>query len=171
MGDCGRVDHLLRSGNLVFGEEVTCVVAKPGLLVSDSRETGDTKREAHKHFRVHDYLVGTAGDCGALTAAEHVFPWPKRPTVKSLTRWLHKNHDKDGANFLETSMLVVTRTKVFVLEGLYCYEPKENVGAIGCGAPYALGYLRAAPDDFEGAIAAACFYDPWCAGPVRRVEL
>ncbi len=148
---------------------MTAVVARPGLLCTDSRETGDTKRDAPKHFRMHDYLVGTAGECGALTAAEHVFPWPKRPTVKALTRWLHKHHDPQRADFRETSMLVVTARKVFVLEGLYCFE--APVGAIGSGAPYALGYLRAAPDDLEGAIAAACFFDPFCAGPVRKVEL
>jgi hypothetical protein len=150
---------------------MTCVVGRPGLLCTDSRETGDIKRDAHKHFRVHGYLVGVAGDCGPLTAAEHVFPWPRTPTVKNLTRWLHKYHAPDRADFRETSMLVVTRARIFVLEGLYCYEPAGQVGAIGSGAPYALGYLCGAPDDFDGAVAAACRYDPYCAGPVRRVEL
>ncbi len=148
---------------------MTCCVARPGLLVTDSRETGAIKRDAAKHFRVHDFIVGTAGDCGALMAAEHVFRWPKRPTVKSLTRWLYWSHDPGWSDFRETSMLVVTRTKVFVLEGLYVYE--TPAGAVGSGAPYALGYLRGQPDDLEGAIAAACFFDPYCSGPVRRIEV
>lgn len=139
------------------------------MLCTDSRETGTIKRDAPKHFTVHDYLVGVAGDCAALSAAEYVFPWPKKPTVRSLTRWLHKHYNKDSANFAETSMLVVTRASVFVIDGQYVYE--SQLGAIGSGAPYALGYLRALPDDLEGAIGAACHHCPFCAGPVRRIEL
>jgi len=150
---------------------VTCCVARPGLLCTDSRDQDETKRDAPKHFRPAgcDYVVGTAGDCAALMAAEHVYPWPKRPTLRSLTRWLHKHHDPERSNFAETSMLVVTRSKVFVMYGQYVYA--RDVGAVGSGAAYALGFLRASPDDLEGAVAAACFYDPACAGPVRRVEI
>jgi hypothetical protein len=151
------------------GGSLTCVVARPGVLCTDSRESGAVKRDAPKHFRVRGYLVGVAGDCAALMAAQHVYPWPEVPTVRNMTRWLHKHHDKDRSDFNETSMLVVTAQRVIVVEGQYAYE--AEVGAIGSGAPYALGYLRAAPDDLEGAVAAACFYDPYCAGPVRRVEL
>jgi hypothetical protein len=148
---------------------MTCVVAKPGVLCTDSRETGAIKRDAPKHFRVHGYLVGTAGECSPLTVAEHVMRWPAQPTVKSVARLLHKHHDKANCNFEEVSLLVVTRNRVLVCDGLYVYE--APIGAIGCGAPYALGYLRGAPDDLEGAVSAACFYDPYCAGPVRRIEL
>ena len=148
---------------------MTCVVGRPGVLCTDSRETGATKRDAPKHFRVHNYLVGTAGDCAALTVTEHVMQWPKNPTVKTVARLLHKHHDKSNCDFNETSLLVVTRDKVLVCDGLYVFE--THTGAIGCGAPYALGHLRAAPDDLEGAVAAACFYDPYCAGPVRKIEL
>jgi ATP-dependent protease HslVU (ClpYQ) peptidase subunit len=148
---------------------MTCVVAKPGLLCTDSRETGTTKRDAPKHFRKHDYLVGTAGDCAALTAAEHVMAWPKKPSVRNLTRLLHKHQDSENCDFGQVSMVVVTRETVLVIDGLYVYE--AAAGAIGSGAPYALGYLRAAPEDLEGAVAAACFYDPYCAGPIRKIEL
>lgn len=148
---------------------MTCVVAKPGMLCTDSRETGTTKRDAPKHFRKHGYLVGTAGDCAALTAAEHVLAWPKTPTVRNLTRLLHKHQDADNCDFGQTSLLVVTASTVLVADGLYVYE--APAGAIGSGAPYALGYLRAHPDDLEGAVAAACFYDPYCAGPIRTVTL
>lgn len=145
---------------------MTCVVASPGLLYSDSRETGDVKRSAPKHIQVHNYLVGMAGDCAALTAAEHLFTWPKRPTVKSITKWLHTHHHSDKANFNQTDLLIVTKRKVLVVHGMYCYEATA-ADAIGSGAPFALGYLRGQPDDLKGAVEAACFYDPWCAGPVR----
>ena len=148
---------------------MTCCIAVPGLLVTDSRDQDETKRDAPKHFRVHDYVVGTAGDCAALMAAEHVYPWPKRPTLRSLTRWLHRYHNPERSNFAETSMLVVTKSKVFVMYGQYVYA--RSPGAVGSGAAYALGFLRACPDDLEGAVAAACFYDPACAGPVQRIDV
>ncbi len=142
------------------------------MLVTDSRDQDEIKRDAPKHFRTpHGYVVGLAGDCAALMAAEHVYPWPARPTLRSLTRWLHKFHNPERSNFAETSMLVVTATQVFVLYGQYVYSPLSGVGAIGSGAAYALGYLRAAPDDLEGAVGAACYYDPACAGPVRTVPV
>ncbi len=151
---------------------MTTCVAKPGLLCTDSRDADEIKRDAPKHFRPAgcDYVVALAGDCAALMAAEHVYPWPKRPSLRSLTRWLHEHHDPERSNFAETSMLVVTRTRVFVMYGQYVYE-REGAAAIGSGAPYALGFLRASPEDLEGAVAAACFYDPASVGPVRRVEL
>lgn len=148
---------------------MTCCIARPGVLCTDSRETGTIKREVPKHFRKHDYIVGCAGDCAALTAAEHLLKWPRVPTVANLTRLLHAHQDKDNCNFQEASLLVVTATKVLVCDGLYVFE--APCGGIGSGAPYALGYLRAAPDDLEGAVSAACYFDPYCAGPVRKVEL
>jgi hypothetical protein len=141
------------------------------MLASDSRETGDTKRDARKHFRQHDYVVGTAGDCSTLSAAEHILRWPKVPTVKSLTKFLHTNFDAGRVDFEKCSMLVVTHTKVFVCDGMYVYEPVPAMGAIGSGAPYALGYLRGQPEDLAGAVAAACFHDPWCSGPVREIPV
>lgn len=150
---------------------MTCCVAVPGLLCTDSRDADEIKRDGPKHFRPKgcDYLVGLAGDCAALMAAEHCYPWPKRPTLRSLTRWLHRYHDPERSNFAQTSMLVVTRSRVFVCYGQYVYE--RSPAAIGSGAPFALGFLRAAPDDLEGAVAAACYYDPACSGPVRKIEL
>jgi hypothetical protein len=153
----------------VAGRAVTCCVATAGLLVTDSRDQDETKRDGPKHFRVHDYVVGLAGDCAALMAAQYVHPWPKRPTLRSLTRWLFRYHDDARSNFRETSMLVVTRAKVYVMYGQYVYE--RTPAAIGSGGPYALGFLRASPDDLEGAVAAACYWDPSCAGPVRRIEV
>lgn len=145
---------------------MTCVVAKPGVLYSDSRETLYIKRNSHKHFQVHNYLVGTAGDSDVLTAAEHVFKWPKRPNVKILTRWLHDHQNDSKSDFNKCCLLVVTTNRLFVCEGLYVYEV-DSCAAIGSGAPYALGYLRGQPDDLKGAVEAACYYDPYCAGPVR----
>ncbi len=131
---------------------MTTVAAKIGELYSDSRETGAVKRNRPKHFRTHDYLVGVAGDCSCLHAVEHLLTWPKRPTVASLTKWMHKHFNAEKLN-------------LFVIDGLYVYEG-NGVECIGSGAPWAEGYLRAYPDDLKGAIETACFFDPYTAGPV-----
>jgi hypothetical protein len=151
------------------GAPLTCCVARPGIVCTDSRETGNTKADRPKCFRVHDYLVAVAGDVGTWQAALHAVTWPKVPTERSLVRWMHKLHDATKLDFNELQLLVVTRSYVFAVDGRSV--TRADRGAIGSGAAYALGYLRGVPDDLEGAVAAACFYCPWCAGPVRRCEL
>jgi hypothetical protein len=146
---------------------LTTVVAAPNQLWSDSRETGAIKRNRPKHFKtVHGYLVGVAGDSSCLHAAEHLLVWPKRPTIKSLTKWLHSNYESDKIDFNETQMLVVTKTAVYCTEGLYVWIA-QGPAVIGSGSPWAEGYLKANPDDLKGAVEAACYFDPWSAGPVQ----
>lgn len=86
--------------------------------------------------------------------------------MTSLTKWMHKNFDGAKVNFNDVSMLVVTHTRVFVIEGMYVFE-SSGTEAIGSGAPWAEGYLRAYPDDLKGSIEAACYFDPYTAGPVQ----
>jgi hypothetical protein len=134
---------------------------------TDSRETGVIKRCSKKHFRTpHGYLVGVAGDSSCLHAAEHLLIWPKRPTVKSLTKWLHQHYEPNIRDWEETQMLIVTKTTVFYTEGLYVLKA-DGPACIGSGSPWAEGYLRAYPDDLKGAVEAACYYDPYTAGPVQ----
>ena len=148
---------------------MTCVVARPGVLVTDSRETGEIKSARPKHFRVNGYLVGVAGDVGTWQAAQYAVAWPRQPSERAFVRWLHRLHDDEKLNFDEVSFLVVTATEVYTLDGRAV--TRGVAGAIGSGAAYALGYLRGCPDDLEGAVGAACYYDPYCAGPVVNVRL
>jgi len=149
---------------------VTCIAARPGLIVSDSRESGIIKRTVEKLFQPHGtFAVGTAGDCGALNAIQHVVPWPKRPSVKTLAKWVHRHHRPDVVDFDEVALLVCTRNKLFVVEGQYVFE--ADVYAVGSGCAFAFGYLHAHPKDVEGAVGSACKYDPFCAGPLRKIEV
>lgn len=150
---------------------MTCCVAVAGVLCTDSRETGLTKSERPKHFRPPgcNYVVGVAGDVGTWQTAAYVLAWPKRPTERALVRLMHAAQDGSKLDFNEVSLLVVTRTHVFTCEGRAV--TRADRGAIGSGAAFALGYLRAYPDDLEGAVAAACYHDPYCAGPVQKIEL
>lgn len=142
----------------------------PGRLAADSRETGAIKRNCVKFFRKHDYLVGGAGASAPLCVLEHVIPWPKTLSVASLSRWIYKYHDPNKVDFDDTELIIVTDKAVFVTEGRIVHPPGV-VGGVGSGSPWALGYLEGAPGDLEGAVKAACKYDPYTAGPVRAVEL
>lgn len=150
--------------------QVTCIAGVPGRLMADSRETGVIKRSCVKFFRRHDYLIGGAGASAPLAILEHVLTWPRKLTVEALTRWVWRNHDADFLDFDETELLIVTATQVFVTEGRIVHPPALT-GAVGSGAPWAQGYLEAKPGDLEGAIKAACKFDPYCAGPIRKAEL
>lgn len=149
---------------------MTCIVGVPGRLMADSRETGVIKRSCVKFFRRHSYLIGGAGASAPLAILEHVTKWPARLSVEALTRWVWKNHDSDFLDLEQTELLIVTRTQVFVTEGRIVHPPALT-GAVGSGAAFAQGYLEAKPGDLEGAIRAACKFDPYCAGPVRKAEL
>jgi hypothetical protein len=149
---------------------VTCIAGVPGRLVADSRETGAIKRNCVKFFRKHEYIVGGAGASAPLAVLEHVLPWPKSLSVPGLTRWVYKHHDPDYIDFEETELIIVTAKAVFVTEGRIVHPP-ASFGAVGSGSAWALGYLEASPGDLDGAVKAACKYDPYCAGPLRGVEL
>ncbi len=148
---------------------MSCVVARPGLIVTDSLDTGAIKRSVPKAFRRNGYLVGGAGESAPLNIIEHAITWPSFPTVESLTDFLYQHHDSDALDFGKVELVVCTASLVFVLDDSAWYESAE--AAIGSGAAYALGYLRAKPKDFVGAVEAACAYDPYCAGPVRELKL
>lgn len=147
---------------------MSCVVARPGLIVTDSLDTGTIKRSAPKSFRRNGYLIGGAGESAPLNILEHVIKWPPFPSVESLTAFVYEHHDTDALDFGRVSLVVATASSVFVLDDCW-HEAQE--AAIGSGAAYALGYLRAKPKDFVGAVEAACAYDPYCAGPVRELKL
>jgi hypothetical protein len=149
---------------------MTCIVAKPGQMASDSRDTGATKRTCTKMFRRHSYLVGGAGESGPLNVLEFVLEWPARPSVEAFTRWIYEHHHPETLDFDEVELVVCSAKRVWVIEGRQAYEA-GTVGAVGSGAAYARGYLEARPKDLDGAVAAACKYDPWCAGPIRHLEL
>lgn len=145
---------------------MTCIVGVPGRIVADSRETGVIKKSCFKVWKKHGYLIGGAGDSGALVALEHVVTWPRKPALRTLARWILRTHEKGSLDFDEVSLVVVTHDAVFEIEGRSVSE--EKVSAVGSGAPFALGYLRAVPEDLTGAVEAACYLDPYCAGPVRE---
>lgn len=128
------------------------------------------KRSCVKFFTKHDYLVGGAGASAPLATLEFAIPWPRRLSVATLARWIYRFHNPDSLNFDDTELIIVTRDRVFTTEGRIPYPPSA-VGAVGSGSAWAQGYLEACPGDLEGAIKAACKYDPYCAGPVRTAEL
>jgi ATP-dependent protease HslVU (ClpYQ) peptidase subunit len=148
---------------------VTCVAAYAGRMASDSRDTGAIKRSCTKIFRRHGYLVGGAGASAPLNVLEFELTWPVKPTIESLTRWVYQHHDPETLDFEAIELLIATKTQVFTVEGRAAFV--APFGAIGSGAAYALGYMQAKPKDLAGAISAACQYDPYCAGPVRKMEL
>lgn len=148
---------------------MSCVVARPGLIVTDSLDTGTIKRSSAKAFRRNGYLIGGAGESSPLTILEHSITWPSYPTVESLTTFLYEYHDQSALDFGKVELVVARADVVFVLDDSAWYETTE--AAIGSGAAYALGYLKAKPKDFVGAVEAACAYDPYCAGPVRELKL
>lgn len=149
---------------------MTCIVGAPGRMMADSRETGTIKRSCVKFFRKHSYLVGGAGASAPLAVLEHVLYWPKALSVEALTRWVFKHHAKDALDFEDTELLIVTSREVFVTEGRIVHPPALT-GAVGSGSSWAQGYLEGKPGDLEGAIKAACKFDPYCAGPIRKAEL
>lgn len=148
---------------------MSCVVARPGLIVTDSLDTGTIKRSAPKAFKRNGYLIGCAGESAPLNILEHSITWPNYPTIEYLTTFVYEYHDVDALDFGRVELVVATASTVFVLDDSAWYESAE--AAIGSGAAYALGYLRAKPKDFTGAVEAACAYDPYCAGPVRELKL
>lgn len=113
------------------------------------------------------YIVGGSGDSAPLTAIEYCLKWPKTPSTETFARWMFRYSDAVGWGSVE--LLVVTRAKVWHLSGGAVCEVR--LGAIGSGAAFALGYLEAKPSDLDGAVAAACKFDPYCAGPIRRLDL
>lgn len=151
---------------------MTCVVGVPGRIVADSRETGAIKRSCVKFFRPtgRGYLVGGAGASAPLAMLEHAVRWPVKLSLESLQRWVFNLHDPSYLDLEQIELLIVTRKEVYELEGRLVHPPSQ-LAAIGSGASWAQGYLEAKPSDLEGAIKAACKFDPWCAGPIRGVEL
>lgn len=147
---------------------MTCIVARPGLMVADSRETGLIKSTCAKLYRRHGYAVGGSGESAPLTTLEHVIAWPRTPSVEAFARWMHR-HSGDVA-FADCELLVANRSRVWHLAGGAVSELR-GFAAIGSGAAFALGYLEAHATDLDGAVAAACKYDPFCAGPIRRLSL
>ncbi len=145
-------------------------MGSPGRLAADSRETGAIKRNCVKFFRKHDYLVGGAGASAPLCTLEHVITWPKKLSVASLSRWIYKHHDPNKLDFEETELIIVTATQVFVTEGRIVHPP-GLAGGVGSGSPWAMGYLEGHPGDLEGAVKAACKFDPFTAGPIRTADL
>jgi hypothetical protein len=139
-------------------------------MASDSRDTGVTKRSCTKLFRRHGYLVGGAGDSAPLNVLEFVLEWPLKPSVEAFTRWVYDNHDPAYLDFDQVELVVCSAKRVWVIEGRQAYDAGP-VGAVGSGAAYARGFLEARPKDLDGAVAAACKYDPYCAGPIRRLDL
>lgn len=101
---------------------------------------------------------------------EHQVKWPAKLTLPGLVRWVAKHHDSDKLNFDAVEMLVTDGRRLFQLNGR-CVSEMQSSAAIGSGAAWAEGYLRARPDDLKGAVEAACYYDPWCAGPVQEFGL
>lgn len=150
---------------------MTVVAARPGLICSDSRVTGDTIGQAPKIHQIHGYFVGFAGDMCAWQRLAQCAVWPKQPTLRTLVRFVNRyienivTGDEDGG----CDMLVCTAKAVFEIDG--GSVTPTPVGVVGSGARVARGYLHARPTDVEGAVRAAIELDPSCGGPVRVVRV
>lgn len=147
---------------------MTCIAGKPGIIVADTQVTGETKGRDSKVYRINGYLVGFAGDMGRWQALAELTDWPKRLTRAALVRFCNDNRDTligDGSPDDGCDVLIVTRTKVFELDG--CSVTEVPVGVVGSGAKVARGYLEAKPEDVEGAVRAACKLDPSCSEPIQ----
>jgi hypothetical protein len=145
---------------------VTTIVGRPGALICDSRETGLVKRTCTKVWRLSGCVVGGAGASAELGLIEHVKKVPAKPTTQTLWRWIWLAHDPSYLDLDETELLIASPDALWLVEGRQVTE--VQIGAIGSGAPFALGYLRGKPGDLRGAVEAACHYDPYSAGPVRE---
>jgi hypothetical protein len=146
---------------------MTCVAAKPGLMVSDSRVSGEkTIAVAAKIHRMHGYLVGFAGDMGHWQRLLFCASWPRTPAVKSLVEFCNE-YPEITANHVD--ILVCTKTTVFEIDGGSVSEVAE--GAIGTGEAIARGYLAGRPGDVRGAVRAAIAFDPNCGGPLAERKL
>jgi hypothetical protein len=136
-------------------------------MVSDSMVSGEaTKSRATKIHRIHDYLVGFAGDMGHWQRLLYCGSWPKRPSVKALVALSNEYCD---LLFNHVDVLVCTATKVYEIDGGSVAE--VAVGVIGDGEPVARGYLEARPGDLKGAVEAACKHSVSCSGPLGWVKL
>jgi hypothetical protein len=137
-------------------------------MAADSLDTGSVRRYGPKIFRRHDYLVGTAGSSGLLQRILAAPDWPVTLTELGLATWISKF---DGVNAHDgIELILATRDLVWVIEGDAVYS-STGACAVGCGAPYALGYLEARPGRLKEAVEAACKHDPWCGGQVTEVRL
>lgn len=138
-------------------------------MVADTLDTGSVRRYGPKIFRRHDYLVGTAGSSGLLQRILAAPDWPVTLTELGLATWISKF---DGVNDGQsgTELILCTRDLVWVIEGDAVYANTE-ASAVGCGAPYALGYLEARPGRLLEAVAAACKHDPYCGGELQDERL
>lgn len=145
---------------------MTTIVGRPGALVCDSRETGFVKRTCTKVWRLTGCIVGGAGASAELGLIQNVCTLPEKPTTANLWQWVWATHDPAYLNLDETELLVATPRALWLIEGRQVTDVK--VSAIGSGAPFALGWLRAKPRDLRGAVECACHFDPYSAGPVRE---
>jgi ATP-dependent protease HslVU (ClpYQ) peptidase subunit len=145
---------------------MTTIVGKPGILLCDSRETGLVKRTCTKVWRLAGCIVGGAGASAELGLIEHVCRLPEKPTTAGLWQWVWETHEPEYLNLDETELLVASPRALWLIEGRQVTEVR--VGAVGSGSPFALGFLRARPNDLRGAVECACHYDPYSAGPVRE---
>ena len=138
-------------------------------MLSDSRVTGATKGLCRKIWTTpQGHLVGGAGDRATMLYFEHVLKWPAKLSTETLVRWVHRNLDR--VKFDNVEMLVTDGKLLFEICS-QCVTELTTAGAVGSGAAWAQGYLRARPDDLKGAVEAACYYDPYCAGPVQEFAL
>lgn len=135
-------------------------------MASDSRETGLIKSTCTKMYLRHGYAVGGSGASAPLTAIEHCIRWPRTPSTEAFARWMFRH--SESVAWGDVELLVATKTTVWHLSAGTVSEVR--IAAIGSGAAFALGYLEAKPGDIDGAVKAACKFDPYCAGPVRDLE-
>ena len=147
---------------------MTCIVALPGRVCSDSLDTGSVRRYGPKIFRRHDYLVGTAGSSGLLQRILAAPDWPLELTEAGLATWINRF---DGVNSEHgTELILCTRSEVWIIEGDAVYSSTQAV-AVGSGAAYALGYLEGRPGRLREAVRAACKHDPYCGGKVTELRV
>ena len=111
---------------------MTCIVAKPGHMAADSRDTGVTKRTCTKMFQRHGYLVGGAGESAPLNVLEFAIEWPLKPSVETLTKWIYEHHDAAYLDLDAVELVIASPKRVWVMESRCVYE--STTGAIGSDA-------------------------------------
>lgn len=147
---------------------MSVLVAVPGEIWTDSLDSGDVRWYGPKAWRMHGYLIGVAGKSsrGVQRLESDKSLWPRKPTTRSLRAAVY---DWPSSGDSETTWLVVTPERVWSIEDGYVY-PRSFPFAAGCGAPWALGRLHAAPDEPAEAVRLACAHDAYCGGRVRVVR-
>lgn len=137
---------------------MTTVAVKDNVIAADTLATGDTTFKVTKLFVTTKGVIGVAGAFGeALKFVE----WYKDRRKKKPT------FDNDSEF---TALVLKPNGAVEMWDGALHPIPINQPVAIGSGAQYALGAMRAGVSA-EEAVGVACTLDPHSAAPIESEEV